>query len=622
VSAPRDVAAGRDFTCAVEGGGRVLCWGDNAFGQCGQSLRTPARTPQAVPGVTNATRVAVGGSHACALLADGAVHCWGLNTNAQLGRPFVRGMDAPGVVAGLTASALFLGESHSCAISGAEVRCWGNTAGLRLGAPMMVASQPTPTTVPGVMPMAGGPGVAGDAFACVLNSRRTVQCWGAGAFGQLGQPGGTIGAAAPTEGAVFSLSDVDELAAGSRHVCARAAGTVSCWGANTLGQLGRGSSAQPRAAAAAVDFGAAVTSATEVAVGGAHACTIRDGDVWCWGAGNKGQLADPRMGHRTLPVRVMPPSSSASTALCAGQEHTCAIYGTEVWCWGANANGQLGGGAVTPSSATPVRVDGLPARPLSLACGGDFTCARLMDASVHCWGSNRTQVLGEMLPGGMMDRPSPGPVVGLSATAIAAGLSSMCAARGDGSVVCWGAGFAGQLGNGMEAIVARAAPMPVAGVMGAIGATGGALHHCAWGSAGLSCWGTNTERQLGQANPRTPLVAGPVVSLMGVTGASAGYLHTCAIHGAGLSCWGDNTQRACGVATGSVVATPSSVSLPATPTALAAGGGATPGIELPSTSTCAIVAGAPLCWGSNEVGELGDGAAFSVTPMEVMLPAP
>ena len=272
-------------------------------------------------------------------------------------------------------------------------------------------------------------------------------------------------------------------------------------------------------------------------------------------------------------------------------------------------------------SAVPVGVAGLPSPPVSLACGSAYTCARLSDSSVHCWGSNNSRVLAAVLPGGMTYRATPGPVPGLSAASIASGLSSMCAVRGDGLVACWGAGFAGQLGD-LGVVSFRAMPQPVAGVTGAVGVTGGALHHCAWSGAGMQCWGTNGNNQLGDDRMRDPSAAVPVATLTRVDLASGGYLHTCAIHGGGLSCWGDNHQGACGAPPGANLPRPTTVALPAAPTALAAGGGATPEIDDPSTFTCAIVAGAPLGWGSNQVGELGDGASFSSTPVAVMLPAP
>src|SRR5262245_6410704 len=90
-------------------------------------------------------------------------------------------------------------------------------------------------------------------------------------------------------------------------------------------------------------------------------------------------------------VVVITPTSSAAdvfTDVAAGDAHSCAIRNGDVWCWGSNDAGQLGNPAVADVAASPVEVVGLPLPAEHIAAGGDHTCAVLEDTQVYCWGAN------------------------------------------------------------------------------------------------------------------------------------------------------------------------------------------------------------------------------------------
>jgi alpha-tubulin suppressor-like RCC1 family protein len=95
----------------------------------------------------------------------------------------------------------------------------------------------------------------------------------------------------------------------------------------------------------------------------------------------------------------------------AGRAHTCAI-GTDdrVYCWGANAQGQLGNGSTTASSS-PAAAHGGRAFAM-LAAGGNRTCAIQAGTGIaFCWGSNDSAALGvgSPLPFEPAPRPVPAP---------------------------------------------------------------------------------------------------------------------------------------------------------------------------------------------------------------------
>jgi len=145
-------------------------------------------------------------------------------------------------------------------------------------------------------------GISGGGFnACVLTARGTVGCWGENSYGALGD-GSTRGRGYPS--AVIDLDDVAEVAMGGfGHTCARRrAGDVWCWG-YLIGREGSSSDGQPRPARVA-----GIDDATEIASGHTHTCARRkNGSVVCWGDNSEGQLGDGTRVPSTVPRQVLGP---------------------------------------------------------------------------------------------------------------------------------------------------------------------------------------------------------------------------------------------------------------------------------------------------------------------------
>jgi len=145
------------------------------------------------------------------------------------------------------------------------------------------------------------------------------------------------------------------VSVGMGHGCAIAAdGRAWCWGGNEGGQLGAVPDSESSSTTVAVD---ATASFTAVAAGGAHSCALaKDGAAWCWGSNAEGQLGD---GTTTSRARAAAVGGTARfKAIAAGISHSCALdVDGAAWCWGANQVGQLGTGGTSPSR-TPARVAG------------------------------------------------------------------------------------------------------------------------------------------------------------------------------------------------------------------------------------------------------------------------
>jgi len=169
------------------------------------------------------------------------------------------------------------------------------------------------------------------------------------------------------------------------------------------------------------------------------------GWVSCWGKNTSGQLGDGTTTHRNSPVPVSDLTSGVQ-AISAGTEHTCALTTSGgVYCWGSNHAGQLGD-ATTKNRLTPTAVVGLQSGVQAISAGNAHTCALTVGGNVKCWGNNMQGQLGN---GANTIQTMPVTVLGLAnATRLDAGESHTCAATSDGAAYCWGYNALGQLGDG------------------------------------------------------------------------------------------------------------------------------------------------------------------------------
>ena len=296
-----------------------------------------------------------------------------------------------------------------------------------------------------------------DAHTCALTTEGRVKCWGRNSNGQLGN-GTTTDFATPNPEPVdvcatalcdSALSDIVAIDAGDSHTCAlTASGGVKCWGRNGSGQVGDGTTMDRATPTDVVGLESGVAAIT---AGGFHTCIMTTaGGVRCWGSNTEGQIGDGTTENRSTPVDVAGLGSGVA-AVTAGGLHTCALTaGGGVQCWGFNFEGQVGDGTDGNIRRTPVDVLGLGSGVTTIAANGLFTghaCAVRTDGSLTCWGDNRFGQLGD---GTTTDRNSPVEVTGLTSgvLAVAPGSGHTCAVTAAGGLLCWGDNRFGQLGDG------------------------------------------------------------------------------------------------------------------------------------------------------------------------------
>jgi alpha-tubulin suppressor-like RCC1 family protein len=137
-----------------------------------------------------------------------------------------------------------------------------------------------------------------------------------------------------------------------------------------------------------------------IVVSSQHNCALAsDGSVWCWGVNEAGQLGDGSATYHEAPVRVTATHRFKQLAASAKSSHTCALAADgAAYCWGLNADGQLGNGG-TKNSPQPVAVAG-GLKFVSIGAGRSHTCGVAVDDTVWCWGGGSFDGLGTDVKGG------------------------------------------------------------------------------------------------------------------------------------------------------------------------------------------------------------------------------
>ena len=335
----------------------------------------------------------------------------------------------------------------------------------------------------------------GAYHTCAVMSDGTARCWGYNPYGQLGD--GTTTDQHSPEWIVTLGTSVVQIRGGLRHSCAVIAdGSVKCWGDNSFGQLGDGTTTRQLNPEVVVGLGTGVVS---LAIGEAHSCALmKDGSAKCWGLNAGGQLGDGSTTDRHTPISI-PTLGTSVKQLCTGTSHSCAMMSDgSVRCWGDNYSGELGDGT-TVRQTSPEVVTALGTGVKQVVCGGFHTCALMLDNSVRCWGANFGGQLGD---GTVTDQHTPETIVALGTTVkqLAAGSGHACAVLSDGSVRCWGSNSKGSVGDGTT--TDRHSPVAITllgtGVAQITLGPADAAHSCALLTDGsVRCWGWNSAGQVG-----------------------------------------------------------------------------------------------------------------------------
>ena len=596
------IAASGVHTCAIDGAGGLKCWGNNSHGQLGTGNATDSSSPVQVSGLTSGVlAVSLSPYYSCAVLNSGGVSCWG--GGGLPGGP-VDFTNVPRPVAGLPADikSIATGIEHACALSAqGAVWCWGSNYIGQLGNASTVSTR-TPVPVSGLSSGVVSISATRD-HTCAVRSTGGVACWGRNSFGNLGN-GTTDTSLVPVPVTGLS-SGIASVAAGYDHTCAvTLGGALRCWGSNQFAQFGNNSADSSLTPIAVATLSSGVVS---YATAGYTGCVlVTDGGLLCWGVNSTGQVGNGTADIFIVPLPTRVAGLPAVRAVAAGDNHTCALtVAREMLCWGNTLDGALGT-ATLQNSVTPLTVRGLPGDLRTVGTGGLHSCALRSGGEVVCWGASYFGASGNNAPlgPGAGGTPTPVTVPGLPpAQALSVGSIHNCIVSASSEAWCWGYNADGQLGNGNSGVFASTGtPQRVSGLGNVSVVVAGAAHTCAIGiGGGVSCWGYNGWGQLGNGTRADSAIPVAVAGLgSGVAALALGWYRSCALTNAGaVLCWGQSETM-----------TPAPVpGLASGATAIAVGG----------QHACALKAGGEMvCWGGNAYGQLGDGTtATRLVPVAV-----
>src|SRR6185436_8962804 len=240
------------------------------------------------------------------------------------------------------------------------------------------------------------------------------------------------------------------------------------------------------------------------AVGGHSACGLTPaGTAYCWGSNQAAQLGNGTISDGTQPASETPTAVAGGITfrtISSGGAHTCGLTpGGQAYCWGLNTDAQIGVGP-TGDSYCPGYSGGCRPTPVavltalrfdSISAGGSHTCGIAQGGGVYCWGGNWSGQLGrggsstanDSIPGLVM---SSGQFV-----QITGGDTYNCARTASGSGSCWGSGYYGVLGNGLDAATLTPVAIDFSAGFGLLSA--GGLVTCGLTAAASTpfCWGEN-----------------------------------------------------------------------------------------------------------------------------------
>ncbi|WP_162819242.1 RCC1 domain-containing protein [Leifsonia aquatica] len=384
-----------------EDGEHVACWIMNNPGTPANGGTTLPTSPQASYNVDTLTQQAgrisqlsISTGARCLLTSGSRVYCWGSGWRGELGDG-----SAYYYQGGTPGNASFPDPKRPVLLDG------------------VIQSGSTITKL-----------VSGDYYSCVLTDRSEVACWGnTTAYNTKG----SISAAAnrpwllvPAGKGILGGQKILQLWGGGTTLCGLAAdGTVACWGSNVNGQLATGSTGAGTGAFAAGTapvpatalnqaVAAKRTKVQQIAIGGSYgfeggysgwACAVTEnGQVWCWGQNDFGQLGNGNTTSSPTPV-VASSDAGPVLSISAGHLHVCVQSASlALRCWGNNSFGQVGS-PVSPTWMTPatmplVPVSGCPWGSVKLT---GTSCSLAADTVYYyrvTYTLNELTVVGEWVP--------------------------------------------------------------------------------------------------------------------------------------------------------------------------------------------------------------------------------
>ena len=348
----RSITMGGGFGLAVRADGTLWGWGSNGSGQLGQSPNVLARSvsPIQLGTDTDWVMVAAGTSFVLGLKVDGRLYAWGQNRYGQLGNSTNNGTNTPVFTPTLVGSGykhIAAGFMHSLGVQAdGSLLAWGYNYYGQIANPAPASQSTAPNPTPRVVGTGYVAAAGGTFFSLGLRADGTAYAWGANDRGQFGNTTNAgSGAINATPLAVTGGPYVALAVGGSHSLGLQADGTLYAWGNNASGQLG----SPPNGAVNATPTAVAGQYAG-IAAGNQHSLGRRaDGALFTWGDNAGSQLARSTA-SAAVPTQETTGGTGWTTLATSSAANTTLVRtasGLVFASAGQNDSGQLGDGTTT-----------------------------------------------------------------------------------------------------------------------------------------------------------------------------------------------------------------------------------------------------------------------------------
>ena len=400
---------------AIKTNGDLYCWGYNNYGQVGNGTKENQTEPIRV---LNDVKYVYSNYTMSAITNNGDLYCWGYNEHGQVGNGTKENQTIPVKV---------LGDVES--VSYSPVNTYSDSKGSH-----------------------------SIYFVSAIKTNGDLYCWGCNRYDR---GNGETREDQTTPAKI--LSNVASISYSTSDCCSVSAitenGDLYCWGYNRHGEVGNGTTEEQETPVKVLDN---VNSVSYLR--GGDRCSVsaitENGDLYCWGYNEYGQVGNGTTKNQTIPVKVLSNVKSVSHfGNCQYNYYSVSAItkNGDLYCWGYNNHGQIGNGTIGEKQTTPVNV---LSNVKSIFYSSYFEYQGPLHCSVsaitengdlYCWGENQTGQVGN---GTTTNQSIPVKVLSDVKSIFYFpfyNISSACSVSAitkNGDLYCWGANHYGQVGNG------------------------------------------------------------------------------------------------------------------------------------------------------------------------------
>jgi hypothetical protein len=331
----QSVATGTDIACGITTSDDIYCFGDVfGFSELGNGTNVGSNRLRRVLGGHRFRAVSVGEHHRCGLDVTGHGWCWGTNLFGGLDARPVGPPGSMGEIQTLVPvkaasvhlfKSLSISEATTCGLTpDGSVWCWGDSAGRR--------QYQSPHKINGSIPFVSLHMGAGR--VCGLTGEGLAHCW------ELFQDelSTSNSMSVVPELGMVRFKTISLGGFGMSGCGITTTDEAVCWGTNSNGELGNGrGSIKPHTGLNDSDVPVRVAGKhafTQISASRSHRCGLTpDGKAWCWGGNANGQLGDGTTIDRDVPVLTQ--HNQSFVYISVGDGRSCAVNNEgAMTCWG------------------------------------------------------------------------------------------------------------------------------------------------------------------------------------------------------------------------------------------------------------------------------------------------